>query len=155
MLNNGNEEDLLIPSDSFASQKDGQRRTNKLVKTIESIGGHFLRASIVTLINKTSPNDFPAITSFAKVDLSERLSKVLSGAKVAPNKNIDEEEKEEYSNSFIEVHTEQDDLSSQQTFAKGEKELMILQKAIEDGNHVLLRQLKLKLKELLSLRFKH
>lgn len=78
----------------------------------------------------------------------------MGGSKVAPNRNVDEEEKEEYSDSFVEIHTV-DDSSSQRTFAKGEKELMILQKAIEDGNHVLLRQLKLKLKDLLSLRFKH
>lgn len=108
----------------------------------------------MSLINKTSPNDFPAITSFAKVDIADRLSKVVGGSKIM-ERNQDEEEREEFSNSWIEVHTEVDDVSSQKTYAKGEKELMILQKAIEEGNHVLLRQLKLKTKELLSLRFKH
>ena len=55
----------------------------------------------------------------------------------------------------MEIHTENDDLSSTRTFVKGEKELNVLQKAIEDSNHMLLIQLKLKPKELLTLRFKH
>ncbi len=66
-----------------------------------------------------------------------------------------EDEKDEYSNSTLEIHTDNDEVVSMRTFVKGEKELLILQKAIEESNHMLMIQLRLKPKELLNLRFKH
>jgi hypothetical protein len=46
----------------------------------------------------------------------------MGGSRLIP-KNPDDEIKEEFSNSYIEIHTENDEVSSQKTFAKGEQEL--------------------------------
>jgi|LauGreDrversion4_2_1035121.scaffolds.fasta_scaffold114097_3 hypothetical protein len=64
---------------------------------------------------------------------------------------LEDEKVECYSNSTLEIHTDNDEVVSMRTFVKGEKELLILQKAIEESNHMLMIQLRLKPKELLSL----
>ncbi len=64
---------------------------------------------------------------------------------------LEDEKVECYSNSTLEIHTDNDEVVSMRTFVKGEKELIILQKAIEESNHMLMIQLRLKPKELLSL----
>lgn len=45
-------------------------------QTIANTNGHFLRASIISMIRSVNQNDLLPVTSFAKLNIKDQLSRI-------------------------------------------------------------------------------
>ena len=59
--------------------KPNERDSSKITQmrqTLANTNGHFLRASIISMIRSVNQNDILPVTSFAKLNIKDQLSRI-------------------------------------------------------------------------------